>query len=240
MAFEKRREYLFIDSVKDANPNGDPLNGNAPRKDEETGQILVSDVRIKRTIRDQWLREGENIFVDGEAQTLKERMDALKSRVGEKSPKDALGKCIDARLFGATCALENKESFSWCGPVQLKWGRSLHRVREQFIQGTAAFARKDDSAQRSFRNEYIVPYCIIACYGIANQYASATTGASDGDLEKLFNAFWSSTGNLISRSKIGHTPLALLEITYQKGFDGNIGSLDGRIRLVDKNGVSLD
>jgi len=43
-------------SVKDANPNGDPLNANHPRYDEETGQVLVSDVRIKRTIRDEFMR----------------------------------------------------------------------------------------------------------------------------------------------------------------------------------------
>ena len=78
MAFENRREYLFIYSVKDANPNGDPLNANAPRKDEETGQIMVSDVRLKRTVRDQWLREGKIVFVDGSVQTLNKRMDALK------------------------------------------------------------------------------------------------------------------------------------------------------------------
>lgn len=71
MAFARRREYLFLYSVKDANPNGDPLNANHPRLDAETGRIMVSDVRIKRTIRDQWLREGLAVFVDGEPKTLK-------------------------------------------------------------------------------------------------------------------------------------------------------------------------
>lgn len=239
MAFEKRRELLFVYSVKDANPNGDPLNANAPRKDEESGQILVSDVRIKRTVRDQWIREGKDVFVDGEAQTLKERVEILKKKTESSSAAEALKKCIDARIFGVTCALD-KESFSWCGPVQLKWGRSLHKVREQFIQGTAAFARKEESEHRSFRNEYIVPFCILSCYGIANQHASVTTGATDDDLEGLFKALWDGTVNLISRSKVGHTPLFLLEITYSKGFDGCIGSLDERIRLTDKNGDSLD
>ena len=239
MAFCNRRELLFVYSVKDANPNGDPLNGNAPRKDEESGQILVSDVRIKRTIRDQWIREGKNVFVDGEAQTLRERVDILKTKTDSSTAAETLQKCLDARLFGATCALD-KESFSWCGPVQMKWGRSLHKVREQFVQGTAAFARKEESEQRSFRNEYLVPFCILACYGIANQHPSITTGATDGDLEDLFNALWNGTANLISRSKVGHTPLLLLEITYKKGYDGSIGSLDERILLTDKNGNSFD
>lgn len=239
MSFEKRRELLFVYSVKDANPNGDPLNANAPRKDDETGQILVSDVRVKRTIRDQWLREEKNVFVDGEAQTLNERVEILKKNLNVSSGKEALAKCIDTRLFGVTFAL-GKESFSWCGPVQFKWGRSLHRAKEQFVQGTAAFARKDDSAQRSFRNEYIVPFCVIAVYGIANQYASQETGATKADLDDLTNALWNGTSNLISRSKVGHVPLALCEVTYVPGFNGSIGSLDERVRLVGKDGAALD
>ncbi len=240
MAFEKRRELLFVYSVKDANPNGDPLNANAPRKDEETGQILVSDVRIKRTIRDQWLREKKNVFVDGEAQTLTERVEILKKNLNVSSGKEALAQCIDTRLFGVTFALPGKESFSWCGPVQFKWGRSLHRTKEQFIQGTAAFARKDDSAQRSFRNEYIVPFCVIAVYGIANQHASYETSATTADLNDLSKALWNGTSNLISRSKVGHVPLALFEVTYVAGFDGSIGALDERVRLVDKDGKVLE
>ena len=239
MAFEKRRELLFVYSVKDANPNGDPLNNNAPRKDEETGQILVSDVRIKRTVRDQWIREEKDVFVDGEAQTLKERMDALKKKTNSSSAAEALKKCIDARLFGATCALD-KESFSWCGPLQFKWARSLHKVREQFVQGTAAFTSKEEREQRSFRNEYIVPFCMLACYGIANQHASTRTEATDDDLDDLFKTVWNGTANLISRSKIGHVPLLLLEITYRKDFDGCIGALDERIHLTDTNGNPFD
>ena len=57
MSFNRRRELLFV-YCKRCQSNGDPLNANHPRFDAETSQILVSDVRIKRTIRDEWLREG--------------------------------------------------------------------------------------------------------------------------------------------------------------------------------------
>ncbi|HPE42400.1 MAG TPA: type I CRISPR-associated protein Cas7, partial [Thermotogota bacterium] len=73
MMFNKRREILFLYSVKDANPNGDPLNANHPRYDEETGQIMTSDVRVKRTTRDEWILEGEEVLVNGEAVTLPAR-----------------------------------------------------------------------------------------------------------------------------------------------------------------------
>lgn len=230
MAFERRKEYLFVYTVKDANPNGDPLDANHPRYDEESGQIMVSDVRIKRTIRDQWIREGKDVFVDGELKTLKTRVEELKKKFEVDSGKGALGKCIDSRLFGATFAL-GKEAFAWTGPVQFKWGRSLHRAESKLIQGTAAFATKDDSAQRSFRNEYIVPFAAIAVYGIANQYSSNQTGATSEDLESLSSALWRGTSNLITRSKVGHVPGMLLEITYKSGFDGAVGALDDRISL---------
>lgn len=238
MSFNNRREYLFIYSVKDANPNGDPLAANHPRYDDENGVVLVSDVRIKRTVRDQWLRDGKSVFVDGETKTLKQRIEELKKEYGAATGKEALSHCLDTRLFGATFALD-KESFSWTGPVQFKWGRSLHKAGVMMVQGTAAFATKESSEQRSFRNEYIVPFALIADYGIANQYSSQKTGATDNDLEALFEALWKGTCNLITRSKIGHTPRFLMEVKYIDGFNGAIGAMDEKISLKGKDKDTL-
>lgn len=238
MAFEKRRELLFVYSVKDANPNGDPLNANHPRYDADSGQILVSDVRIKRTIRDQFVREGKDVFVDGEPKTLDSRVKELKEKFNVEEAREALSRCIDTRLFGVTFAL-GKESFSWTGPLQWKWGRSLHRAKVEFVQGTAAFATKETSEQRSFRNEYIVPFALIASYAVANQYAAETTGATSEDLDAHFDAVWVGHENLITRSKIGHKPRLLLEVAYKKGYNGVIGSMDDKIGLKKKDGSPL-
>jgi CRISPR-associated protein Csh2 len=238
MAFNKRREYLFAYTVKDANPNGDPLDANHPRYDEESGQIMVSDVRIKRTIRDQWKEEGYDVFVDGEPKTLKKRVEELKEKLGVDKGEKALAECIDTRLFGATFAL-GKESFAWTGPVQFKWGRSFHRAEEKMIQGTAAFATNDDSGQRSFRNEYIVPFAAIGVYGIANQHASDRTGAIEDDLDALESAIWKGTANLITRSKIGHTPKMLMAIKYNEDFNGSAGALDEHLCLRKRQGDLL-
>ena len=238
MIFGQRRELLFVYSVKDANPNGDPLNANHPRYDKDTGQILVSDVRVKRTVRDQWLREGKDVFVDGEVKTLKQRVEELKIKLNVKTGQEALAHCIDTRLFGVTFALNN-ESFAWTGPVQFKWGRSLHRVAVQMVQGTAAFATKEGASQFSFRNEYIVPFVLIADYAIANQHAARTTGATDEDLDALHTGLWKGTTNLITRSKVGHVPRFLLEVRYVKGFDGAVGAMDEKLDLTDKAGQPL-
>lgn len=238
MSFENRRELLFVYTVKDANPNGDPLNANHPRYDEDAGQLLVSDVRIKRTIRDQWVRDGLNVFVDGEPKTLKTRFEELKKKTNGQTGEEVLSQCIDARLFGATFAL-GSESFSWTGPVQFKWGRSLNRSRVELVQGTAAFVSREGSEQRSFRNEYIVPFAVIAAYAIANQYPSKVTGATDADLDLLIDGMWDGTVNLITRSKVGHEPQLILQVVYNEGFNGITGSLDDRVKLVDDEGRCL-
>ena len=230
MSFNNRREFLFVYSVKDANPNGDPLNANQPRFDSETGQILVSDVRIKRTIRDQWMRNGLSVFVDSEPKTLKTRIEELKKEFNVKTGKEALEKCIDTRLFGVTYALEN-ESFSLTGPVQFKWGRSLHKAKIEFIQGTAAFSTKDEKEQRSFRNEYLVPFVVLGVYAIANQYPSEESKATDNDVDYIKDGLWEGTTNLITRSKFGHQPRLLMEIRYKEDFEGMIGALDEKINL---------
>lgn len=243
MAFINRREILFLYTVKDANPNGDPLNENHPRYDEDTEQALVSDVRIKRTIRDEWVREGKRVFIDGEPKTLRERFEELKKDTGKEKGEDVMRECLDTRLFGVTFAL-GKESFSWIGPVQFKWGRSLHAATFEFIQGTSAFAteargEREKKEQRSFRNEYKIPFALIAVYGIANQYAAEITGADDNDLESLAAAIWQGTDNLITRSKNEHKARFYLEIKYRPGFDSKIGALDEKISLYPADGAEF-
>ncbi|NMA64529.1 MAG: type I-B CRISPR-associated protein Cas7/Csh2 [Syntrophomonadaceae bacterium] len=242
MAFKQRREYLFLYSVKDANPNGDPLNENHPRYDGDTAQAMASDVRIKRTIRDEWVRAGEMVLVDGEAKSLKTRFEELKTAAGQEDAREVIRECLDARLFGVTFAL-GSVAFSWTGPVQFKWARSLHSASFEFIQGTSAFAtegRGGDKQQRSFRNEYLVPFALMSVYAIANQNASTETGADDEDLGKMVSGLWEGTDNLITRSKNEHKSRLLLEITYKEGFNGKIGALDEKVKLLDKNGAEMD
>jgi len=238
--FKKRRQYIFVYAVKDANPNGDPLNDNHPRYDEETEQIQVSDVRIKRTVRDEWVRTGETVFVDGEPKTMANRYNELKKTLNTVNGKDTMAQCIDTRLFGVTFSHGKKETFSWTGPVQFQWGRSLNRQRVQMIQGTAAFSTKEGNEQRSFRSEYIVPYSIIATTAIANEAASETTDASDDDLAILKEALWEGTRNLITRSKMEHRPLLLMEVTYKEDARTHISSPEEYLKLTTSQGQPMD
>ena len=258
---EKRSEILFIYDVTDANPNGDPVEENKPRIDEETGHNIVTDVRLKRTVRD-WLHDykDKEIFVreirdeNGFLQDAKMRAeDFLLDKDGKKINKDSLKTvqemeqivydnvikhCIDVRLFGATIPVELKKgkktyggSVTLTGPVQFKLGRSLHRVEMTYIKGTGAFASQPGKEQFTFREEYILPYSLIAFSGILNENTAAATKLTEEDLNFLMEGLWRGTKGLISRSKVGQMPRLLLQVIYKEK-DYHIGELDRRIKLI--------
>ena len=216
-----RSELVFIYDIKDANPNGDPLDANKPRIDEEIGINIVTDVRLKRTIRDYFYEykgfNGENskdIFVreikneDGKIQDGKTR-----AKDFSEDPQKLLETCIDVRLFGGVIPLTG-DSITYTGPVQFQMGRSFHGVEIKHIKGTGAFAARSGKSNKTFREEYILPYSLIGFYGIINENAAAKTGLTDDDIDLLIEGMWKGTKNLITRSKVGQTPRLLLKVNY--------------------------
>ena len=155
-------EILFVKCVKDGIPNRDPLRDSDARRifGEEDGRISLSDVSIKRDVRDYVLARypdgGENrsMFVfcreertDGNkllgrknlATTILERA----GRKGEKDLRDALlTSAFDMRIFGAVFSVKTK-SFHQVGPVQFGWAHSLHPVETRYVQGTVVMPSKD-------------------------------------------------------------------------------------------------
>ncbi|MBN1971557.1 MAG: type I-B CRISPR-associated protein Cas7/Csh2 [Candidatus Delongbacteria bacterium] len=241
MKVTKRSEILFCYDVTDANPNGDPLDENKPRIDEETKINIVTDVRLKRTIRD-YLYEykgyngtnGKDIFVREEFVKKGDPTSGLqdgKSRAKDfkENPEIVKNECVDVRLFGGVIPL-TKDSITFTGPVQFKMGRSLHQVELRHIQGTGAFASKEGANQKTFREEYQLPYSFIAFHGIVNEKAAEHTGLTEEDVNELVEGIWNGTKNLISRSKFGQMPRFLLKVTYnESGYF--IGDLDKRISI---------
>ncbi len=228
-----RSEILFIYDIRDGNPNGDPLDENKPRIDEETGINLVTDVRLKRTIRD-YLHNFKSleIFVrevvyDQEKGLIQDG----KMRAGNfgNDAKKILGECIDIRLFGGVIPLK-EDSITYTGPVQFKMGRSLHRVTMKHIKGTGAFASKEGSKQATFREEDILPYSIILFYGIINENAAKHTHLTEDDVKLLLEGTWNGTKSLISRTKAGQVPRLLMKVNYSKE-NYHIGDLDKMLKL---------
>ncbi|MCK9441867.1 MAG: type I-B CRISPR-associated protein Cas7/Csh2 [Methanothrix sp.] len=231
---KKRSEILFIYDIRDGNPNGDPMDENKPRIDEETGVNLVTDVRLKRTIRDYLHNfKGQEIFVreiiydtqNGYIQDGKKR-----AKDFEDKAERILNECIDVRLFGGVIPLK-EDSITYTGPVQFKMGRSLHRVTMMHIKGTGAFASKEGSKQATFREEDFLPYSLISFYGIINENAAKHTHLTEDDLKLLLEGIWNGTKSLISRSKAGQVPRLLLKVNYSKE-NYHIGDLDKMLKLV--------
>jgi len=236
-AIDQRSELVFLYDIKDANPNGDPLDANKPRIDEETGINLVTDVRLKRTIRDYLFdykgfngEDGKDIFVreikndDKSIQDGKERAKDFK-----EDPKKVLDQCIDVRMFGGVIPLTG-DSITYTGPVQFQMGRSLHKVELNYIKGTGAFASGSGKSKKTFREEYIVPYSLVGFYGIINENAAQSTELTQNDVELLMESIWKGTKNLITRSKVGQTPRMLLKVNYSEE-NYFIGELKNYIKL---------
>lgn len=241
----KRSEIIFCYDIQDANPNGDPLDENKPRIDEETSINIVTDVRLKRTIRDYFFNykgfngeNGKDIFVR-EKESEKGGLQDGKERAKDfKENKDrVLNECIDVRLFGGVIPLE-KDSITFTGPVQFKMGRSLHPVEIKHIKGTGAFASTAGHKQATFREEYVLHYSFICFHGIINENAAQHTHLREEDVALLMEGLWEGTKNLISRSKWGQVPRLLIKVNYKEpGYF--IGDLDSHLKIDSENPAKI-
>jgi len=239
---KNRSEILFIYDIENANPNGDPLNENRPRFDNESSTILVSDVRLKRTIRDYWYEScgfngsnGRDIYVRETKYKLegKEYVSDGKRRAKEfrEDKETVLDSCIDIRVFGGVLPLKN-DSITLTGPVQFQMGRSLNRTEIITEQGTGAFASGEKKGQATFRVEHKVPYAVIGFNGIINEKVAGYSKMTEDDKELLIKGIWEGTKDLISRSKFGQAPRLLMMIDYKEPF--YIGGLRQLLKLVSE------
>ena len=208
MSLNNRYEFVLLFDVKDGNPNGDPDAGNQPRIDAETGMGLVTDVCLKRKIRnfvqltqaDNPLR---NIFV-AEKAILNQQIDAahdeesiqaLKSK-GEKTEAARNWMCqhyYDIRTFGAVMST-GKNAGQVRGPVQLTFARSIepiitseHTITRMAVT-TEKEAEKQDGDNRTMGRKFTVPYGLYRCHGFISAHLAGQTGFDDGDLSLLWDA----------------------------------------------------
>lgn len=229
---KNRSEILFLYDVTNANPNGDPLDENKPRIDEETGINIVTDVRLKRTIRDYLFDyKKQDVFIR-EIRDDKGNLVTKEGRLEDfQDTKDIINKCIDVRLFGATTAVKEK-TMTLIGPVQFKYGYSLHRVDLTYIKGTTVMPSGEERRQGTFTEKYILPYSLLVFYGVVNENAAQNQSIplTDNDILLMLEAMWNGTKNLMSTSKMGQMPRFLLRVVH-KETNYHIGELDKRIRF---------
>ncbi|HOV86824.1 MAG TPA: type I-C CRISPR-associated protein Cas7/Csd2 [Syntrophobacteraceae bacterium] len=212
----KRYDFVYLFDVKDANPNGDPDAGNLPRIDPETGEGLVTDVCLKRKIRNYVGLKHQNsppheiYFTEGAVLNATHRR--AYEAVGEKPEPKKLPKDVakakevtdfmcrnfyDIRTFGAVMSTEIN-----CGqvrgPVQLSFARSIHPIvaLEHAITRSSVTNEADKEKERTMGRKYTVPYALYRAHGFVNPFLAEPpkgTGFGDDDLdllwESLMNAF---------------------------------------------------
>ncbi len=204
----KRYDFVYIFDVKDANPNGDPDAGNLPRIDPQTGDGLVTDVCIKRKIRNyvaltKGSGNGYRIYFSEKAVLNRIHEEAYKA-IGEKPtpkklPKDTQ-KALelthfmcenfwDIRTFGAVMTTE-VNCGQVRGPVQISFARSVEPIvtLEHAITRSSVTNEKDLEKERTMGRKFTVPYAVYMAYGFVNPFLAEQTGFSDEDLELLWEA----------------------------------------------------
>ncbi len=206
-------DFAIIFSVKKANPNGDPLNGNRPRTDYD-GYGEVSDVCLKRKIRNRLQDMGEAIFVQSDDnrkdayRSLKERFENLKEIKDLPNTRDrrerqreiACKTWYDVRAFGQVFAFSggNKDSDSVSigvrGPVTIQNAVSLKPVDISSLQITKSVnlvtneSDPDKKSSDTMGMKHRVEQGVYIAYGSINCQLAEKTGFSDEDAEKLLKA----------------------------------------------------
>lgn len=206
---KNRYDFVYIFDVQDGNPNGDPDAGNLPRMDAETGMGLVTDVCLKRKVRNyvqiaKGQANGYDIFIKEKA-VLNVLIDKAHDDSEVKVAKDKteaarLFMCknyYDIRTFGAVMST-GKNAGQVRGAIQLTFARSVDPVTiaEHTITRMAVATEKEAEKQggdnRTMGRKATVPYGLYVCHGFISASLANQTGFSDEDLE----LFWDALKNM--------------------------------------------
>jgi len=214
-ALQKRYDFVLIFDVKDGNPNGDPDAGNLPRVDPETGLGLVTDVSLKRKIRnyvqikteaDGLALAGHHIYVKEKAILNNQHVKAfapLNAKEAEEASKNEdkrnaarawmCQNFFDIRTFGAVMSTKVNAG-QVRGPVQITFARSVdpimaleHSITRMAVT-TEEEAKKQDGDNRTMGRKYTVPYGLYVAHGFVSAHLAKQTGFSDADLNLLWEA----------------------------------------------------
>lgn len=206
---KNRIDFVYIFDVQDGNPNGDPDAGNLPRVDAETGMGLVTDVCLKRKVRNyvQVAKEcaaGYDIFIKEKA-VLNTLIDAAHEEDTVKTASDKTSaardlmckKYFDIRTFGAVMST-GKNAGQVRGPIQFTFARSVdpiaameHSITRMAV-ATEKEAEKQGGDNRTMGRKATVPYGLYVCHGFISANLAKQTGFSEEDL----NLFWDALKNM--------------------------------------------
>ena len=202
---KNRYDFVFLFDVKDGNPNGDPDQVNLPRVDAEDQHGLVTDVCIKRKVRNYVMLEKElkppyDIFIRQE-QILNKIIDAAAGENIKQRQDDLCKNYFDIRTFGAVLATGKKGAGTIRGPVQFTFARSEDRIYQAEHSITRCAVTTEEDAKKQEKREHAstfgrkstVPYAMYRMHGFISTFDAQKTKFSEKDLnllwKSLINAF---------------------------------------------------
>lgn len=202
---KNRIDFVYIFDVQDGNPNGDPDAGNLPRVDAETGMGIVTDVCIKRKVRNyvqvaKGLANGYDIFVKEKA-VLNNEIDKAHDDAKVKAAQNKIAAArqymcehyYDMRTFGAVMST-GKNAGQVRGPIQLTFARSVNPVAtsEHSITRIAVATPKEAESQNgenhTMGRKATIPYGLYVCHGFISANLAQQTGFTEDDLALFFDA----------------------------------------------------
>lgn len=202
-------DFVYVFDVQDGNPNGDPDAGNLPRIDAETGEGLVTDVCIKRKVRnyvqvakrtEEGQEEGYDIFIKEKA-VLNDEIDKAHDDSEVKAAKDKTAAArkfmcknyYDIRTFGAVMST-GKNAGQVRGPIQITFARSADPIAtaEHSITRVAVATPKEAENQKgenhTMGRKATIPYGLYVCHGFISANLAKQTGFTEEDLNLFFEA----------------------------------------------------
>lgn len=209
---QNRHDFILLFDVKDGNPNGDPDGGNLPRIDAETGEGLVTDVCLKRKVRNfVALKHGyqppHDIYVKEKSvltETRGRAYEALKLPKGENAKEKNAHQdearqwmCknfYDIRTFGAVMSLKSNKCGQVRGPVQLTFARSVHPIISQehsitrMAVETEEISENQEGDNRTMGRKHTVPYGLYRAHGFVSASLAKQTGFGAADIDLLWEA----------------------------------------------------
>jgi len=253
---QNRSEIVFITDARDCNPNGDPLSDGRPRIDPVTEQAVITDVRLKRYLRDQLVADGHDIFVRktgsrtgvSRAQLALDVLNEIETVDDLEQIPDVeaafLANATDVRYFGATLSFnrdpENElhaairdvfQRGQYTGPVQFSPARSLNAVEmnEETNAITSVIAPREDATAGGFAlNDFRIKYGIFPFHGLIDEHGAIDTGLTERDVMRLDTLCWRALKNQsITRSKLGQEPRLYLRVEYNQSGYHDGGLHDG-------------
>ncbi len=197
---KNRYDLVYLFDVKDGNPNGDPDQANLPRIDAEDRHGLVSDVAIKRKIRDYVtikykLAQGYDIFIR-HGQVLNTIIENANGDLPIKRQKDLCKNYYDIRTFGAVLNTGKKPAGTIRGPVQFTFSRSIDCIFQAEHSITrCAVTKKEDAEQQAnrvnastFGRKSTIPYALYRMHGFISAIDAIKSGFTENDLNILWDA----------------------------------------------------